>query len=395
MQKQLSLAFVALALAFSGCGDDSTADETAATDGGESGSGGSGGKPTTGGTASGSSGSSHSGSAGTASAGEGTAGDVGTAGGGSGGATSPGGADSGPGGASAGGEPSAGGDGAGFPGPSAGGETGAGGDPGAGGNDGGAPVPVSSLIKQSITKQISPLDLNDPFLIEVGTLSFYPVALTNPQAIVPDGWVLSRVEEANSVCPSSEQGKERCRQYWRVYMYPKAGVCQLTKAQIQWSWDIVCAPGADCSTMPPDLVGPHTFTTTHSSEYFCEQEVDVGLFLPSSTILMPSTGTDPVTLRFFTTLESPYQFTAGDFSVPPGFALQSFTESDRDCDGDPFPHGCRQWWNAVIDPGTACTMSGPYSVSWDVSCAQNGNCDPSITTYTHNFSLVDKRNLCP
>jgi len=273
-------------------------------------------------------------------------------------------------------------------------------DPGSGtgGSDpgsGGAPaVPVSGSIKAAITKQLTPLDTNDPFLIEVGTLTYYPVKLENVEVTPPDGWVLSHVESNGDTCPRTEGGTERCRQYWKAYLYPTAGVCQFNEDQLVWTWDAACALGADCSVMPTGLPDPVQFTTTHSSEYFCEQDVDVAPFLPQTAIIKPTEGTDPVTIRYFTSLADPYRFTAGDVTVPAGMTLVDFSEASSACHDLSFPDGCRQWWDIVVDPGDACTVSGQYSVVLDVDCELGEDCDPRVTTFTNNFEFVDRRGLC-
>lgn len=268
-------------------------------------------------------------------------------------------------------------------------------EPETGGTGGGAPVvPVSSSIKASITKQLTPLDLNDPFLIEVGTLTYYPVTLENPEVDVPDGWVLSRVESVGSDCPRLQSGVQRCLQFWQAYLYPAKGVCQLNQAELVWTWDATCALGADCSVMPTNLPDPVTFTTKHTSEYFCEVDIDFDPFLPKSAIIMPTTGTDPVSIRYFTSLADPYRFTAKGAAVPAGMSLVSFSQQNVACGDSNFPNGCRQWWDLVVDPGESCTVSGNYTVQFDVGCTSGGDCDPNVTEYTHQFSLVDRRNLC-
>jgi hypothetical protein len=265
-----------------------------------------------------------------------------------------------------------------------------------GGGDTGTVTPVSSEIKKSITKQLMPGTAGDPVVIEVGTVSFYPVLLTNPEATVPEGWVLSHVQEAPGGCPYLSGGAQKCLQLFQVHMYPTDAVCQLTADPIHWSWDVACAPGGDCATMPRDLTAPVTFTTTHSSESFCEQTIDFDRFLPQSALVLPVLGLGPVTLRLLTTLDRPYEFSAGSATVPDGFSLVSFGEDHaaRACDTEASPNGCRQWWNVVVDTGAACSASGSYSFTWEVSCAEGGDCDPTIETYTRPLNLVHTADLC-
>jgi hypothetical protein len=366
-------------------GTDSS--ETGGSDTGGSDTGGSDtGGSDTGGSDSGGSGGESTASGGATTGGGGTGGEPATGGTGTGGDPATGG--TGTGGVGTGGDPATGGTGTG--GDPATGGVGSGGDPATGGTGTGGTTYVSANIPKSITKQLSPLDLNEPFIIEVGTNSYFPVTLTNPQATVPDGWVLGKIEEVPGNCPYVSNGKERCLQLFQVHMYPMEGVCQLTQDEIHWSWDVACGEGGDCNLMPPSLVSPITLTTKHSSEFFCEQEIDVGLFLPQVSLLMPTQGTDPVTVRLFTRLEYPYTFSPGSFSAPAGMSVQSFTENDIDCDAD----GCRQWWDAVIDPGVACNMKGDYTAVFNVGCVGGGICDPGVTTYTSNFKISENRSLC-
>jgi hypothetical protein len=165
--------------------------------------------------------------------------------------------------------------------------------------------------------------------------------------------------------------------------------------------DVDCAPCGDCTKLNPAFTTFNIAPSLTSEDFCAGKTLGFAEFLPFSSVLLPTTGTKPFTIHAFTSLAHPYTFSAGTVNVPPGFTLVSFTEdlAKRACDDVNFPNGCRQWWNIVVDPGTACAAAGSYDMIWNVGCdasvPDGGGCNPAVTTYTGTAALTDRRNLCP
>lgn len=255
---------------------------------------------------------------------------------------------------------------------------------------------VSSTIQASITSQLAPHELDQPAVLGIGTRTFYPIELRNPVVTVPAGFRIASIEESRS-CPTSSSAGERCLQIWNLSMYAETA-CRFD-GDYTWTFEVGCAPEGDCSRVPPELTH-FTFTVRPRSADFCESfsaDPPFAPFRPSAGALLPTTGSDPYTVRFFTTLELPYRFAARDVTPPAGITLVDFTEdvAMRACDTSAFPGACRQYWNARFDPGAACKPRGDYTVRWDVSCEDGGTCNPAITTYTATAFVPEVRDLCP
>jgi hypothetical protein len=253
---------------------------------------------------------------------------------------------------------------------------------------------VSSSIKAAITKQLSPLDLNEPAIVELGTLSYYPVELSAADITVPSGWQISSIEEdwVNRKCPSLEQGRLRCRQYFVVKMY-SVDACQFD-GDYQLGFDVSSANG-DCNLVDPALTS-FSVNPKLSSEDFCAgQTLEFAPYRPTAEVLSKgSAGT--ITLQLATTINHPYTLEADTILTPPGFTLDAFAEDEaqRVCDDGPVADGCRQVWNVKLTPSAACFGSGSLEVLWNVGCDQNGNCDPGITSFALTSGLTDKRQIC-
>ncbi len=375
------------ALAFVGCGDDD--------DGGDVGDGGSraGSAGASGGKNSG--GSQSSGGRGGTTSSAGMSNDAG-AGPASGGAET--GADGGAGNADQGGNSGGGFGGEGGEQFASGGEVGFGGEGGAAlegvyaiTSDG----YVSSSIKAAITKQLSPLDENEPVLVELGTLSYYPVELSNVAVTVPPGFQISSLEEnyESRRCPEIGSGNRlRCRQYFVLELFPTTA-CKLD-GDYGFSFDVGCA-GGKCSLINPALE-TYGVTAHLQSEDLCSTYTfEFDPYRPTAKLLTTAVMTPPV-LQAVTTIEHPYTLTADMVVPPPGFTLTEFSEDldKRVCDSGDVPNGCQQFWKIAMNPGKECNLSGPYAVTWDVGCEEDGNCDPSVTSFVLNGSINDKRTLC-
>ena len=259
-------------------------------------------------------------------------------------------------------------------------------------------VPIT--IAAVITRQVSPTERNAPAVLEVATLTFHPIELQSPRVNAPSGWRIGSVTEdlGQRSCPTPGAGdRERCRQHFVLELYPD-GACRFDGSDFIWTWDVACAPGGDCESIPAAF---ETFSIVARpiAGDFCAGFPDptFDAFFPSNGLLVPTTGTDPVTLRFFTTIDHPYTLAAGTAVPPAGFTLVSFTEDEtsRQCDTTAFPDACQQWWDVVVDPGTACSPRGTYAITWTVGCQTGGDCDPAITEYTTSVGLTDDRDLCP
>ncbi len=277
-----------------------------------------------------------------------------------------------------------------------GGDSGMGGMGGEDSSSGGTGGYVNTHIQSAITKQLAP---NDPWTaayIEVGTLSAHPVLLLNPQVTAPTGWHVASFEEEleDRDCPTN-QTMPRCRQYFLLTLYSD-GAC-VFDGDYDMNWDVACAPGGDCERIDPELT-TYSLTLTPTSNNFCDEEWVSAYdpFLPNGGYVNPSLGDGPVTLRFFTTLDLPYELSPGSVTTPEGISLVSFTEdqAQRQCETEDFPNACRQWWNVVVDPGENCSVFGSYNAKWNVDCAPGGSCNPDITAYTGNVAITETRNLC-
>ncbi len=138
----------------------------------------------------------------------------------------------------------------------------------AGSNMGGAaggPGYASTDVKAAITRQITPLDLTDPFDIRLVTLSHYPYLLTSPMVTVPPGFTDVTIEEnmGGRSCPNVTDG---CRQDWVLHLVADTA-CRLN-GDYDFDFSVTCAPDGDCSMVDPSFT-TYSVTATLQSENFC------------------------------------------------------------------------------------------------------------------------------
>ncbi|MFW6197783.1 MAG: hypothetical protein ACOC5B_02870 [Myxococcota bacterium] len=265
-----------------------------------------------------------------------------------------------------------------------------------------APEIVEPATAFAITQQIEPVDATDPLLIEVTSVANYPYMFELDTVTPPDGILIEGAFETTSI--GCEDPDSTCKQRYDILVRP-GDECN-PSGEYDVSFNVLCAPDADCRTLDPSYTMETIDLTIETSEdpFDCLGE---GLQPQLEQFFMehdnPTECGDTAVVKYGTSVAYPFTLTAvGVSMIPSGFLLDSF-ETEGNCEPTAVGESCAQDHFITMTDDGACHLDGEYHLDMEYSChpeATEEECDMVDqswlgVTVTHGGNLhFDEPTYC-